>query len=620
MEIDVAVIRRCISSILKQFDYEKKELSGKPLKKLTITIRKTDGIFCAFVDVLFEYLRKSDCDLRLGILLITNYFFQRSHNFRLELINHMQDFLVYTLETDPLHYPLPKPPAAADLLKKEMMKILRLWIEKFGPGYQKLQRLEYFLTNSKSLDWDTSQAKLLIDRQREEDERFQKELRARKIVGHISKLYDDNRMEIERIRLEAKSIIDILFPRFCSLEHQSVTNAEDQHANNINYAPNIIERLHGLQGNAKGIEICLNENKMPIEIKSDNVDIINQLKDTTKLLDKWDSKVGNWLNKLTQIGDLSNLIRFIIDMRRDLNEQLQKCNELMNLSGQRCKADDDASDSDDSDFLDVPEKEGYEPEFCFPENSQPQSNNNNHLDEQPGPSGLNCQKIALAKTFDEKNATSLPTLTMGLDLRYWGEKTIKPAERVRNQADEDNYWRPTENADDGCFPTENMEAYLMRQITYVNEMPPLEKMCRAPLPSGKLCPRMERHSCAIHGKIIDRDEQGYPLVEQQSESATALKQLEERKQLENREYLRDIEAATGVILTSPEKVANNSNKTARSRLKPENVKTRERLKTKLFDKRSLKRVSATLDQIQKARAERNFSHQFNYALSSRRII
>jgi hypothetical protein len=41
-------------------------------------------------------------------------------------------------------------------------------------------------------------------------------------------------------------------------------------------------------------------------------------------------------------------------------------------------------------------------------------------------------------------------------------------------------------------------------------------------------------------------------------------------------------------------------------------------KTKLFDRRALKRVTTTMEQIQKERARRNFAHQFNYALSDKR--
>lgn len=38
-------------------------------------------------------------------------------------------------------------------------------------------------------------------------------------------------------------------------------------------------------------------------------------------------------------------------------------------------------------------------------------------------------------------------------------------------------------------------------------------MCRAPLPNGQLCPRMDMHRCPIHGNIIDRDFEGFPVTE-----------------------------------------------------------------------------------------------------------
>lgn len=41
-------------------------------------------------------------------------------------------------------------------------------------------------------------------------------------------------------------------------------------------------------------------------------------------------------------------------------------------------------------------------------------------------------------------------------------------------------------------------------------MPKITKSCRAPLKNGKLCPRMDRFKCPLHGWIINRDEQGYP--------------------------------------------------------------------------------------------------------------
>jgi hypothetical protein len=58
---------------------------------------------------------------------------------------------------------LPNPADAAELLKKETMKMLRLWIEKFGPGYPKLQRMANFLKNSKSFDWENSEVNLQVN-------------------------------------------------------------------------------------------------------------------------------------------------------------------------------------------------------------------------------------------------------------------------------------------------------------------------------------------------------------------------------------------------------------------------------------------------------------------------
>lgn len=105
------------------------------------------------------------------------------------------------------------------------------------------------------------------------------------------------------------------------------------------------------------------------------------------------------------------------------------------------------------------------------------------------------------------------------------------------------------------------------------------------------------------------------------------------------EFLEDIESAIGVSLRLPKsqkKSTGSGLAAARKRKKTASQALRDRLsvsfflftvnvvklliffKTKLFDKRTLKRVTQTIDQMQKARAEKNFSHQFNYALRNNR--
>ena len=44
------------------------------------------------------------------------------------------------------------------------------------------------------------------------------------------------------------------------------------------------------------------------------------------------------------------------------------------------------------------------------------------------------------------------------------------------------------------------------------------------------------------------------------------------------------------------------------------IEARERLETKLMNKKSLKRVAETLDSIQRERNKRKFNQQFSYAL------
>lgn len=61
---------------------------------------------------------------------------------------------------------------------------------------------------------------------------------------------------------------------------------------------------------------------------------------------------------------------------------------------------------------------------------------------------------------------------------------------------------------------ESEEAYTSRLITFIGDTPIIKKMCRSLLPSGKLCPRMDMQRCPIHGDIIERDFEGFPVTEQ----------------------------------------------------------------------------------------------------------
>nr|CAD2166795.1 unnamed protein product [Meloidogyne enterolobii] len=637
MDVEKGVVRRCVCSIVRQFDYKTKEINAKALKELVGTVRRMESIIPSFVDILFEQLRQTDCDVRLCVLHVSGYFFQRSHRFRIELINGIQDFLVYTLETDPLHYPLPGPPEAACLLKKETITMLRCWIDKFGLGYQKLRSLGNYLNKSKSLDWENSNTTSQIERERAANEAFKQEVNARKVVEKITKLFDESRADIERIQVEAFQLSELLLPNFCSLDNKKEIGGSSE--GNEKFMTNSADS-HEAFLPSTDVTIYLKP-QVEVEKSADNVDLIHQLYETTKQLEKWTNNVNNWLKKLSQIGSNTQtsttaITKRLIDTKRGLMEELEKCKEFKIKAKTNGDTDGSSSlDSENDEFLDVEEKEGYEAELIYPAENSNKSEDPFICSTIPGPSNQNAQ-LKSSQEFNqsslirkdqknEKNNLNKPKrLAMGLDLCYWGEERINPeTQRINNQVADDCWWRK-HSEDDNC----NNEArdncdeksYVPRQITFVGELPILQKMCRAPLPSGKLCPRMEYDRCALHGPIIDRDEQGFPMEEQIEAENADNKKADKKKAEDEEAYIRDIEDATGMKLAGTSSNSNNSkkcNKTARQRPKPEGLLGRERLKTKLFDKRALKRVSETLGQIQKAKAERNFLHQFNYAMTRR---
>lgn len=155
------------------------------------------------------------------------------------------------------------------------------------------------------------------------------------------------------------------------------------------------------------------------------------------------------------------------------------------------------------------------------------------------------EKFSFEFADDKKNEiqrNEVPVLPYGLDLKYWGQSDVKPAEVPRNNADCHRFWRPS---DEGlvqydelhlahidhfclyiyiyiialkiyCSCSTNLdieEAYHARVMTFVGQQLKGSRQCRAPLSNGMLCPRMDLKRCPLHGKIIDRDEMGYPVKE-----------------------------------------------------------------------------------------------------------
>ena len=71
---------------------------------------------------------------------------------------------------------------------------------------------------------------------------------------------------------------------------------------------------------------------------------------------------------------------------------------------------------------------------------------------------------------------------------------------------------------------------IFQVIEFTGTFVPVSWTCRAPLASGKLCPRQDRYKCPFHGKIVGRDKMGQP---SNVEDKMRLEEEEERKRNEN---------------------------------------------------------------------------------------
>jgi len=89
----------------------------------------------------------------------------------------------------------------------------------------------------------------------------------------------------------------------------------------------------------------------------------------------------------------------------------------------------------------------------------------------------------------------------------------------------------------------------MNPVELTEAFRPVEWECRAPLPSGRLCPRKDRQKCPLHGKIVARDEIGQPI----DPSSVPKPKKPSVPDWQEPGLLRDIKAATGVDLTMPVK-------------------------------------------------------------------
>ncbi|XP_061177861.1 UV-stimulated scaffold protein A-like [Saccostrea echinata] len=224
----------------------------------------------------------------------------------------------------------------------------------------------------------------------------------------------------------------------------------------------------------------------------------------------------------------------------------------------------------------------------------------------------------------DKLLSSAPVVPFGVDLEHWENPDKIQAPEIVKYDSLHRFW--TASDVEHCkTDTSSIGELTKRAIPFVGKFEPVKWKCRAPLPNGSLCERMDRIKCPFHGKIIARDEYGVAAnAEDQDKPSTSTQGLLEEglSDWQDPELQADIEAALGVDLYSKKGKGKGKGKKKKEPKYPnltdinivENT-SRTRLEKRVLNKSALKRVNNVMDNLAYKRIRDRFGNQFNYSLN-----
>ncbi|XP_037242739.1 UV-stimulated scaffold protein A isoform X2 [Falco biarmicus] len=436
-------------------------------------------------------------------------------------------------------------------------------------------------------------------------------------------------------------------------------------------------RNHGLISHKYTLDLEIST-EVKVHENEDNTAIINNVMDAHKLVrNKFLPSVQSWIQLFTRAGINDDRLRCAIDLKNKLETAMKKYKE-MNISFKARKRkvmkalDDDDDSEDDDEFVEVPEKEGYEPhipdhlrkEYGLEPQSPPKTlvgktsigpaptSSSAHLKRDEDELDPTCAAATLKLIRDklpklprlcasesvatepaaleepdcrrkklEEERAKAPFMPFGLDLHYWGQNQPS-AGKILKFASEHRFWAPSE-VEEEVENTEITEMLKTRYITFAGKFEPVKHKCRAPMPDGSLCERQDRIKCPFHGKIVPRDDSGIPINAEDRAREEKMRFEKQAAQPEWRdpEFMREVEAATGVDLGSSKSNGKGGKKKGKKKkypnltdLKQQANTSRSRLEKKVFNKGAVKRVVKAMNRMDQRKHEK-FANQFNYALN-----
>ncbi|GFQ80146.1 UV-stimulated scaffold protein A, partial [Trichonephila clavata] len=415
------------------------------------------------------------------------------------------------------------------------------------------------------VDFNDMEARNAVQREkhRQEQERLERILNER--VSRIRSEMPEISGEISNILLQMENCFKLLVPHateelfscedFEPIDEKQLQNKNIKTPNISNQAHDASNSLrqHGINDMKKVITIDFTDTAdFSVKANEDTVPVIDNLNDLQKQLStRYFPMVISWLKTLTKGNNCTDALKQTIDLRNLIEAALEKYRDLkIKPDTPKCEEDDE-----DDEFIEVKEKDGYEAEtikepFINFDISEPScskelstiekaylwklghsktddvkdpttaiSTISKRINETKTNIPLISSVIPETKVRDDKknnNKSKLlekaPVLPYDIDLYHWEDEKPLVPEIVKF----DSLHKFWETKDDDTEENEALKEVQIaslrtRKIDFSGKFEPVKWSCRAPLPSGKLCPRKDRYKCPFHGKIIKRDAAGNPV-------------------------------------------------------------------------------------------------------------
>ncbi len=625
-----------------------------------------------------EHLARRHSQVRVSALQVTDALFQRSHAFRLLVVADLKAVLDLTVQQGEGGEELPPPRAAREQLKRLSLETVKGWVDKFGEGYRKLALAYNYLKQVRRVDFNDMEARSELQRRRDAERKRREDNVWRERAKKTREEMEEARAEMRECLVQIDNCLAIL-------------EEKEEGKDCVEEEVRELQKKHGI---ASGEEEAGSSSKE----KEDDV-VLENLRDQHRLLtSRLIPMTKKWATVLSKAGvgrgGDEDVVKTAIDAKLVLEEAREKVDGLgIDLDKKKKKGVDedkeDGESSDDDDFVEVGEKDGYEefpvePDAAFafdfaeakpstsaaakkspksPEKrasskSQPSISSQTLVqstssssdwklkvgrgeEDDPTTFAATVRKLKRERNVDisaevssssspkksakdDSSSSFAPRIRFDADLYNWGEK--RKERRVLVDPEKLRFWGSSAQDTEGEIAVPG-SADNARSIDFSGQFRPVEWSCRAPLPSGRLCPRRDREKCPLHGRVIPRDkESGKP-----SRAEDRMKEDEERERKagENPDWqdpalLRDIEASTGVNLRVPKKGERLNGKKGKGKekrhpglvsIRAESDTARKRLEKKVFNRSSAKRVAATMNRQDANRHRDKFADQFNYVFT-----